>query len=104
MSDESTTPLIISVDAGLRDLIPGFLNNRRHDIEQLRGAMAIEDFRTIRTLGHRMRGDGGGYGFHMISEIGQALEQAAQDKNATEIGRKITALIDYLDRIEVVYE
>lgn len=104
MNDESTPPLMISVDAGLRDLIPGFLNNRRHDIEQLRGAMAIEDFGTIRTLGHRMRGDGGGYGFDMISEIGQALEQAAQDKNATEIARKITALIDYLDRIEVVYE
>lgn len=97
-------PLRISIDPDLRDLIPGFLDNRRHDIEILREALAIGNFDTIRTLGHRMRGDGGGYGFHMISEIGRALEKAAGEKNSDEITERVHELTSYLGRIEVVYE
>jgi HPt (histidine-containing phosphotransfer) domain-containing protein len=94
----------ISIDSDLEDLIPGFLENRQQDIQKLQAAMAAGDFETIRTLGHRMRGDGGGYGFHMISEIGQAIETAAQDKDTAEIVTRIDALTAYLERIEVVYE
>lgn len=97
-------PLRISVDPDLRDLIPGFLQNRRRDIEDLEEAVALRNFDTIRTLGHRMRGDGGGYGFHMISEIGQALEEAALKKNRPEIMARVQELTTYLGRIEVVYE
>jgi hypothetical protein len=97
-------PLRISVDPDLRDLIPGFLQNRRRDIEDLEKAVALGNFDTIRTLGHRMRGDGGGYGFHMISEIGQALEEAALEKNRHEIMARVQELTTYLGRIEVVYE
>jgi HPt (histidine-containing phosphotransfer) domain-containing protein len=96
--------LRISIDPDLQDLIPGFLQNRRQDIRKLQGAVAAGDFETIRTLGHRMRGDGGGYGFHMISEIGQALEKAAIEKNTEDITSRIEELIQYLECIEVVYE
>lgn len=97
-------PLRISIDPDLRDLIPGFLQNRRQDIQTLQEALTIGNFDTIRTLGHRMRGDGGGYGFHMISEIGHALEKAALEKNSDEITARVQELGTYLDRIEVVYE
>lgn len=97
-------PLRISIDPDLRDLIPGFLHNRRQDIDTLQEALAGGDFDTIRTLGHRMRGDGGGYGFHMISEIGHALEKAALENNCHEITARIQELHTYLGRIEVVYE
>lgn len=96
--------LRISIDPDLRDLIPGFLQNRRLDIHSLHAALAIGNFDTIRTLGHRMRGDGGGYGFHLISEIGHGLEEAALKKNSEEITTRIQELINYLGRIEVVYE
>ena len=94
----------ISIDPDLRDLIPGFLHNRRHDIQTLLDAIAVGDFETIGTLGHRMRGDGGGYGFHMISEIGHALEKAALERNSHEITARIQELNTYLGCIEVVYE
>ena len=96
--------LPVSIDPDLRDLISGFLQNRQLDIQRLHRAVAVEDFETIRTLGHRMRGDGGGYGFHTISDIGEALEKAAIEKHVPEISARIEELIQYLDRIEVVYE
>jgi HPt (histidine-containing phosphotransfer) domain-containing protein len=97
-------PLRISIDPDLRDLIPGFLQNRRQDIQTVQEALAIGKFDTIRTLGHCMRGDGGGYGFHLISEIGHALEKAALEKNSHEITARVQELNTYLGRIEVVYE
>lgn len=97
-------PLRISIDPDLRDLIPGFLQNRHHDVQTLQEAVAVVDFNTIRTLGHRMRGDGGGYGFHLVSEIGHALETAVLEKNTADITARVHELSVYLGRIEVVYE
>lgn len=94
----------VSIDPDLKDLIPGFLQNRRHDVQMLQEAVAIGHFDTIRTLGHRMRGDGGGYGFHPISDIGHALEKAAIERNTADITACIQELFTYLGRIEVVYE
>lgn len=96
--------LQISIDPDLRDLIPGFLQNRRQDIQTLQEALAVNNFDTIRTLGHRMRGDGGGYGFHTISDIGDALEKAALENNSHEIMARVQELSTYLGRIEVIYE
>lgn len=94
----------VSIDPDLQELIPGFLQNRRHDIQKLQEAVAVGDFDTIRTLGHRMRGDGGGYGFYMISEIGHALEKAATENNSDQISTRVKELTDYLGRLEVIYE
>lgn len=94
----------VSIDPDLRDLIPGFLQNRRHDIQTLQNAAAVGDLETIRTLGHRMRGDGGGYGFSRISEIGCALEKAALEKNTRDIMVHVQELATYLGRVEVIYE
>ncbi len=94
----------VRVDPDLEDLIPGFLENRRKDLQQLNGALKAGDFDVIRTLGHKMKGDGGGYGFQRITEIGAALEQAAKEKRVQEIRRQVVELTGYLDRVEVVYE
>ncbi|MGH7232278.1 MAG: Hpt domain-containing protein [Nitrospiraceae bacterium] len=94
----------VRIDPDLADLIPGFLTNRRRDIEFLGQAMTRHDFDAIRTVGHKMRGDGGGYGFQEISEIGAALERAAKEENASEIQRQILELSSYLERIVVVYD
>ncbi|MBA3754475.1 MAG: hypothetical protein H0X01_10150, partial [Nitrospira sp.] len=43
-------PLRISIDPDLRDLIPGFLQNRRLDIQALQEAVVVGNFDTIRTV------------------------------------------------------
>lgn len=102
--DNQPETVRVLIDADLQGLIPGFLQNRRHDVRTLEKAITVGDFETIRTLGHRMRGDGGGYGFSMISDIGGTLEKAALEKNTQDIAACVQALTTYLDRIEVVYE
>ncbi|HJU06428.1 MAG TPA: Hpt domain-containing protein [Nitrospiraceae bacterium] len=96
--------IFVRIDPDLADLIPGFLNNRRADVMFLREAAERRDFEAVRMAGHRLRGDGGGYGFPDISRVGAALEQAGKDQDSSTIHRHIMELSTYLDRVEVIYD
>lgn len=99
----STDKVIVYVDPDLEEIVPGFLENRRKDAAALQSALQGNDMKTIRVLGHRMKGDGGGYGFQEISAIGDALEQAAIREDRVVIDRQTAALVDFLTHVEVVY-
>ena len=96
--------ILVRVDADLAELIPGFLANRRKDIQVLSDAVQENDFETIRVLGHQMKGVGGGYGFDALSHMGAALEGAAKTRDGGKIRTHIRELALYLDRVEVVFE
>jgi HPt (histidine-containing phosphotransfer) domain-containing protein len=100
MSDAEA--IVVHVDQDLADLIPEFLDNRRGDVESIRGAVASDDYETVRVLGHSMKGSGGGFGFDDITEIGAALEQAAKRKDEMAIRDELEKLANYLARVEVV--
>lgn len=95
--------ITVSVDPDLEEIVPIFMRNRRRDVSTLRIAVDENDFKTVRLLGHRMKGDGGGYGFDAISEIGEALEQAAIREDRTVIAKQTDRLEDFLSRVQVVY-
>jgi HPt (histidine-containing phosphotransfer) domain-containing protein len=95
--------IIVLIDPDLEDLIPGFLGNRRKDIEIMRAALERGAFDEIRTIGHSMKGAGGGYGFDAITDIGARIEQGALARSTEVIADGILELSDYLDRVDVVY-
>lgn len=96
--------IIINVDVDLEDLIPGFLENRVKELETLRAAVGEGNFQSIQSIGHSMKGVGGGYGFDGITEIGRDLENAAKVQDRDGITSLIEKYADYMDRIEVKYE
>ena len=100
---ESPNRLIVRIDRDFEDIAPIFLANRHKDVQTLHQALSDADFATIQMLGHRMKGDGGGYGFHRISEIGAAMEQAAEQQDNPACGEQLAQLEEFLARVEVVY-
>jgi len=50
------------------DLIPRYLENRWADVRTLEGALEGGDLGTFRTLGHSMKGSGGGYGLDQVTD------------------------------------
>jgi HPt (histidine-containing phosphotransfer) domain-containing protein len=102
-NENETNALTVHIDPGLEEIVPGFLENRRRDVQILEIALQQNDLAKIRMIGHRMKGDGGGYGFDAISMIGAALEQAAAREDLDAIRRLIAELIDFLARVTVVY-
>lgn len=100
---ESTDHITVQIDRDFEDIVPGFLANRRRDIQTLRHALADQDFGTIHMLGHRMSGDGGGYGLDQISGIGGALELAAERQDHAAAERHIKQLENFLARVRIEY-
>jgi HPt (histidine-containing phosphotransfer) domain-containing protein len=96
--------IMVIVDEDLRDLIPGYLENRLKDITVIQDSLAQGDYEAIRSLGHKMKGSGGGYGFDKITDIGRTIEEAAKIGRREEIVRQTESLIAYLERLEVVYQ
>jgi HPt (histidine-containing phosphotransfer) domain-containing protein len=95
--------ITIHINQDLEEIVPGFLENRRRDVQTLETALQENNLAQIHLIGHRMKGDGGGYGFDAISMIGAALEQAAAGEDRDAIRRHTADLIDFLARVTVVY-
>lgn len=100
MSDEK---IIVQIDPDLEGLIPGFLGNRLDDIAKLQSALNENDFVNISSLGHSIKGVGGGYGFDLMSELGENIETAGKDSDVEVIRDNINRLDDYLKCVEVEY-
>lgn len=96
--------ITVKIDGDLEELIPGFLENRNKDIESLDKALAAGDFQSLQSIGHTLKGVGGGYGFDRMSEIGAAIENAGKDADVDAARVQVDALRDYLARIDVVFE
>lgn len=101
--DHGRKEIVIMVDSELQELIPGYLEKRLLDVDVVLSALESGDFVSIQSIGHKMKGTGGSYGFDMITEIGRNMEKAAMAKLSQEIEKEVSALKSYLVRLKVVY-
>jgi HPt (histidine-containing phosphotransfer) domain-containing protein len=68
----------------------------------MQDALDRVDFDAAIILGHNMRGSGAAYGFQTITDIGAALEQAAEATDNDATRKWVGELSSYLDRIEPI--
>ena len=92
----------VEVDPDLIDLIPDFLTRKRADLAKLQEAAASGDLVTIATIGHKIKGEGGSFGFDTMSEIGAALEASGKQGDRETARRMVADLAEYLGKIDVV--
>jgi PAS domain S-box-containing protein len=90
----------VEVDPDIVDLIPRFLENVRRDLFSIKDLLGRNEFDQIRVLSHNMKGNGLGYGFHQISEIGEKMEAGANRKDERALQQLIDQLEQYLSRVE----
>jgi CheY-like chemotaxis protein len=88
-------------DPDTAPLVPGFLQNRRDDVDAIRPLIEAADFGRVQALGHRMKGTGKSYGFAEISRIGSAIELAAHQNDAVALEKLVNELDAYLTRVKV---
>jgi CheY-like chemotaxis protein/HPt (histidine-containing phosphotransfer) domain-containing protein len=108
--ESSTSPLMtpgairVRPPAGIEEAIPLFLDITRQDLQGLYDALRAQDYSKIRFIGHDLKGSRGGYGFDEISNLGEFIEEAAKRSDGEEIGKHVSALADYLNRVEIVFD
>jgi CheY-like chemotaxis protein/HPt (histidine-containing phosphotransfer) domain-containing protein len=94
--------ILVRANPKFADLIPVFLQNCRKNVIAMLDALDRGDFETVEILGHGMRGAGGSYEFQAITDIGAALEQAAESADADASRKWVGELSGYLDRVEII--
>ena len=100
----SEDKIVIHIDSDLEDLIPGFLENRQKDMQSLERALQENDFEKLRSVGHNLKGVGGGYGFPDMSKMGAEIEEGAKESNMEKVSENVQKLSHYLSNIEIIYE
>ncbi len=96
--------VIVEVDESLSDLITGFLTHKRADIITIFDANARRDYAEIGRIAHRIKGEGGSYGFETMTEMGRSLEQAAALHDDGAVVALARQLLNYMDRLEIVFQ
>ena len=96
--------IVVTVDIELKDLILRYVEIRQEDIVRLQRALANDDYETIKTVGHGMKGSGVVYGFAYIGTIGAGIETSAGEKNRNEVETGLKQLINYMENLEIIYK
>lgn len=94
----------VVIDRDLADLIPGFIEKRQQDIEAIMTATAAGDYETVQSIGHNLKGIGGGYGFDRITKLGAAIEQAGKLMEADKVRELAQVMQAYIENVEISYE
>ena len=95
----------VRTNAKSAERIAVFLENGRRNVVAIRDALDRSDFpRLSSSWATACRGSGGMFGFQGITDIGAALELAAESGDADASRVWVGELSQYLDRVEVVSE
>jgi CheY-like chemotaxis protein len=92
----------VRVDPRLAGHTARFVENRKGELDTILAALDQGDYHAIKTIGHNLKGAGGGFGMMAVSEMGKTLESAASERNATVIRSVVSDLRDYLSRVRLV--
>src|SRR5260370_11253811 len=96
--------VIVEVDEGLSDLIPGFLTHKRTDIIAILKAITRRDYAEIARTAHRIKGEGGSYGFDTMTELARSLEVAAATRDDIAPTPPVRQLLNDIDHVGIVFQ
>jgi HPt (histidine-containing phosphotransfer) domain-containing protein len=73
--------------------------SERHD--SLLAAYRHGDVERLRTVAHQLKGAGGGFGFHGLTEVAALLEQACKSDQPDRLADCLERTLNYLNRVRV---
>ena len=93
--------ILLRAEPSVKELLPGFLENRRRDLERLREALHAGDLAAIRDLGQSIRCFSRVYGLDQLTTLGEEIRCAAEERSTLRIVDLQGRLADYLSRVEL---
>ncbi len=97
--------IFVKIDPDLKDAAKWYITDMTKDVVELRAALKDSDYEALRTLGHRMKGTGGTFGFDEITEIGKGIEDfiEGENKEDTETLRGfVDRLANYIENVKML--
>ena len=93
--------ILLRAEPSVKELLPGFLENRRRDLERMREALLAGDLAAIRDLGQNIRCFSRVYGLDELTDLGEAIRSAAEECSTLRIVHLHRKLADYLARVRL---
>lgn len=93
--------IILTPDEETADLLPGYIERRKTELNDLRAAVAAADFARLATVGHNVKGTAGSYGAPELGLLAEKIHVAAVEKDGEGCRAAVEAYGAYLVRIEV---
>ena len=91
------------IDQFLSDLAPDFLKELEEERVAMWRALVGADFVDLRRRAHGYKGAAGSYGLADLADLFLKLEQAAKAANAGAAATSLTAIDEYLSRLDIDY-
>jgi HPt (histidine-containing phosphotransfer) domain-containing protein len=94
---------VARVDRTLEALIPRFMQRRRDDADTIESLVSQGDFDAIQSIGHSIKGSGGGYGFDPVTEYGSTIEVAARACDGPGVIAAARQMRAYMDAVDIEF-
>ena len=98
-----SSKIVIRIDKDLEDLIPNFIKNRENDLISLKEHLDKGEIKEIESIGHKVAGSSGGYGFIELGKIAKSIEMAAMDNDTEKIKTLISDYENHIHNVEVEF-
>lgn len=95
--------IVYEIDKDLEEIVPAFLEGRKNDIQIIKKLLMAKDFEELKSVGHKLKGTAGSYGFMGLSKIGANMEEASIKKNVDEIKRLSDEYELHLKEMKIKY-
>lgn len=95
-------PIHITIPAGLEQLVPEYLAQRKCEVSSMLSLLALSDHDRLRVLGYNMKSTGASYGLPQLTVFGEEVESAAMREDYAALSRQIAQLDAYLSRVHLV--
>lgn len=90
----------ITFDNELICLLPTFLKRKKEELSLLRFFLNKKEFKEIESIGHKLLGNSGSYGFMELGMLGKMLMLKANKKDEDGINKIIIEIELYVYNIE----
>jgi len=96
-----TKKYVVSVDAILEPIFPGFLDIQKRYVNDMQIALNARDNQELFRLAHSVRGSAATYQLPDAAAIAHAIELAARENNFDAAVQSLDGLGRYLDTLEI---
>jgi len=95
--------IVYEIDKDLEEIVPPFLEGRKKDTEVIKKFVSDKNFEELRSVGHKLKGTAGSYGFMGLSKIGAQIEEAAKASNIDALKKLSLEYENHIKQVEVKY-
>ena len=74
------------------ELTAEYIQSLAEKIERIKSLILSGSFEEISSIGHRLAGSGGSFGFPEISQLGAAIEKAGKEQDSVTLQKLIPSL------------